>query len=549
VCCLSLNMVSSLSILSRAASLFLLLSSLTTSISAARNEDGVVDHHAAGRSALESISCDATIEINYGDWEAYVSAAGLLSHRPMTVTRCTRVTISGITSSSNIVKAKDKAAYDACDLSGSTLLAAGNAHVATAKFTFDLDGYAEGSTIYLIDERPSACQSGAKGEIFVADHEALWSNQWGSSSTDIATSTAMNLRLGSIIIGGHTRGSFPNKEEDGRDDNTLTINEHAGRKDIILMSVSAIDGNLLWAQQYGSAFDEYITGVCIDEFSETTTTDPSNEHALEDNVIFAVGDSASGGLFHDAAGSFSTTVSWLAKFTSDGALDEAVIIPGSGVQFATGVAQLSNGDIAVIGDSADSDNRIRGQEEGYSGSFVIFVAVYDRLTSDLKYKVEFTTDEGLAFEANDSNVGVGDAITAAVGRDAFSASIVADPNNNFFYIVGTTAGGGAAFGGDKDTFANESDKANGIYRKQGFIMKLHGADGSLVGSERIVCARAEDSGDIFMSDITYDGSNDLVVVGKATCDMELEPSHSIKRDAVPSSDVFTMAHDPLNLNR
>jgi hypothetical protein len=533
----SKNMVF-LSFLPIVASLFLLLS-LTSSISAHNG----VDH---GDATLETISCDTIIDVNYGEWTTFVSAG---SHRPMTVTRCTHITISDITSSSTIFKAKDKAAYEDCDRTGSTLLVAGDADDATGSFTIDLYDHAEGSTIYLIDERSSSCQNGAKVEIYVADHEALWANQWGSPSTDIATSTAMNLRSGAIIIGGYTRGSFPNKEKNGWD-TFEEINEHAGKKDIILMSVSAIDGSLLWAQQYGSAFDEYITGVCTDEWTETTT-DPSDshEHALEDNAIFAVGDSASGGLFHDSAGSFSTSVSWLAKFTSDGALKKSVIIPGSGVQFASGVVQISNGDIVVIGDSADSDNRIRGQEEGYSGSFVIFVAVYDRSTSDLKYKVEFATDEGLAFEANDSDVGAGDAITAAVGRDAFSASIVADPNSNNFYIVGTTAGGGDAFGGDKDTFSNESDKANGIYRKQGFIMKLDGANGSLIDSERIVCARPEDSGDIFMSDITYDGYNDLIVVGTATCDMELSPSHSIESDIAPSGDVFTMAHDPLNLSR
>ncbi len=92
-----------------------------------------------------------------------------------------------------------------------------------------------------------------RDDVFVVKYNAsgdrVWTQQCGTESSDSAASIAVD-NSGSIYTTGYTYGVF-----DG--------STNAGRSDFFVVKYDT-DGNRMWTQQFGTAFDDAVSGIAVD---------------------------------------------------------------------------------------------------------------------------------------------------------------------------------------------------------------------------------------------------------------------------------------------
>lgn len=117
-------------------------------------------------------------------------------------------------------------------------------------------------------------------DIFVAkftpnDNIPVWIRQFGSQGQDFVEAIAVDNN-GSLYIAGMALGDFEG-------------NSWNGGEDVVLAKLSAYDGTAAWARQYGTADDEYGSGVVVDGIGNVyvlgyTDADFDNTGVPADNV-------------------------------------------------------------------------------------------------------------------------------------------------------------------------------------------------------------------------------------------------------------------------
>lgn len=168
--------------------------------------------------------------------------------------------------------------------------------------------------------------------------DLIWEKSFGGNQIDEARAIVAS-NDGSFIIAGDTRSS----------ENNVTGNN--GGADLWLIKISS-DGVLIWERNYGgSSFD----------VARAMVQSQSNELILS-------GSSRSSD--RDVSENKGQNDVWVVKTDNNGNLTWQVTVGGSNIDFSYGVAELNNGSIIAVGDTASSDGDII-DNKGFSDLLII----------------------------------------------------------------------------------------------------------------------------------------------------------------------------------
>jgi len=166
----------------------------------------------------------------------------------------------------------------------------------------------------------------------------LWEKSLGGQEIE-TTYVIKNTNDGNFILAGETRS------------NDQDISVQNGAADVWIVKMNP-KGSILWEKNYG--------GTSFDAARSITPT--------QDNGFVIVGSSRS--IDIDVVENKGQNDVWIIKIDANGKLIWQKSIGGSEIDFAYGVAQLSNGSIITVGDSSSSNNDII-ENKGFTDTLII----------------------------------------------------------------------------------------------------------------------------------------------------------------------------------
>ncbi len=168
--------------------------------------------------------------------------------------------------------------------------------------------------------------------------ELVWEKSFGGSQIDEARAI-INSDDGNFIIAGDTRSS----------DNDVSNNK--GAADLWLIKISP-NGDLIWEKTIGGSSFDVARDIVISQ---------------NDGFIIS-GSSRSSD--NDVAINKGQNDAWILKVDNNGNLQWERTVGGSNIDFAYGIAELSNGSVIAVGDTTSNDGDIE-ENKGFTDLLLI----------------------------------------------------------------------------------------------------------------------------------------------------------------------------------
>lgn len=168
--------------------------------------------------------------------------------------------------------------------------------------------------------------------------DLIWEKSFGGTEIDEARAITTSAD-GNFIIAGDTRSNDGN------------IANNNGAADLWLIKIDT-NGNLLWEKTYGGTSFDVARAI----------------HKTQDNGFLLAGSSRSND--GDVTENKGQNDAWIIKVDTDGHLQWQNTFGGSNIDFAYSIAELNDGSIIAVGDTASNDGDII-ENKGFTDLFLI----------------------------------------------------------------------------------------------------------------------------------------------------------------------------------
>lgn len=168
--------------------------------------------------------------------------------------------------------------------------------------------------------------------------DLIWEKSFGGNQIDEARAIVAS-NDGNFIIAGDTRSS------------SNDVTENNGGADLWLIKISP-DGDLIWERNVGGSSFDVARAMVRSQNSDLILSGSSRSSDF------------------DVSENKGQNDAWIVKTDIDGMLEWQITVGGSNIDFSYGVAELNDGSIIAVGDTASSDGDIL-DNKGFSDLLII----------------------------------------------------------------------------------------------------------------------------------------------------------------------------------
>ncbi|MBO6879429.1 MAG: hypothetical protein JJ870_02520, partial [Winogradskyella sp.] len=168
--------------------------------------------------------------------------------------------------------------------------------------------------------------------------DLIWEKSFGGNQIDEARAIT-KTEDGNYLIAGDTRSS----------DNDVSTNK--GAADLWLIKISP-DGNLIWENTIGGSSFDVARAIVKSQNNGFLISGSSRSNDFDVNENKGQNDA------------------WILKVDVNGNLEWQTTVGGSNIDFSYGIAELSNGSIIAVGDTASSDGDIL-ENKGFADVLIV----------------------------------------------------------------------------------------------------------------------------------------------------------------------------------